>query len=70
MQSAWNIISVVILIFYIGAVWENSRQEQLLNQALEQSKLSRQIAENAIKEIKETQKINDELIQFIKNQFK
>lgn len=49
MQSTWNVISVVILIFYIGAVWENSRQEQLLNQALEQSKLSRQIAENAIK---------------------
>lgn len=70
MQSTWNVISVVILIFYIGAVWEISRQKQLLNQALEQSKFSRQIAENAIKEIKETQKINDELIQFIKNQFK
>ena len=70
MQSVWNVISVVILIFYIGAVWEISRQKQLLNQALEQSKLSRQIAENAIREIKETQKINDELIQFIKNQVK
>ncbi|MBZ7993749.1 hypothetical protein AVBRAN9333_08545 [Campylobacter sp. RM9333] len=67
MQTIWNVISIFILILLLGASWENTKQRQLLNQALEQSEFSRQIAENAIKEIRETQKLNDELLYFIKN---
>ncbi|MBZ7982124.1 hypothetical protein AVBRAN12640_06190 [Campylobacter sp. RM12640] len=65
MQTIWNVISIFILILLLGASWENTKQRQLLNQALEQSEFSRQIAENAIKEIRETQKINDELLYYI-----